>query len=384
MDPIDLSTLPPILRLPTELHLHIISFFSFEILRCYPANTANHCERKYYSYRKQLNQIDSSYYPNHVHNIHASYPVTVTDIAILDLRSTNTYFRTLIPLSHELLLDVDRSPQVPWTSIGRYRVCCVCLRLRPNYKFAYSHHLPPRLGLISSDQSRAFGARYRFCIDCGFSAYPHPHPGLPPRRQQRRLGIEPLGSTAYAPGTKVWFSPRPPFGRQGFEVWVWCMDCRLLKTSRESGETECILFCKECCQRLGCGDRCDELLSPGGGGRMRSGLRHIGYGGIMDEIEREKKRRESRLSAGAVYVARSSSLLLRRQERSACDEVEEEKEGERGDGDQEEAEWKGWFDLSNFPTLLARPAAPTKPKVVQFGTIEHQRLKNRHRRHFYD
>jgi hypothetical protein len=274
---------PPILRLPPELQLHIISFLSTKAERCNPTKVSYYGPSAAFGRRQ------------HVHDTLTSYWITITDPAVLSLRCTNVRFSVLIPLSQKLLLDIERSFHGP---AGKLLACCVCLRLRTCDKFAI-RSTPQML----NSENQKFVARHRFCIDCGFSTYPHPHPHLPPRRQQRRLGMEPLGLTTYAPGTKIKFRTMG-MRADTFHVWVWCMDCRLLKIGTEAGSLQCRLFCRTCCERLGCRS-------------LRFGIiHHVNYEGIKVEIDTETQRRHGRLKAGAIYIGRGSSFLLKNKEPS--------------------------------------------------------------------
>lgn len=142
-----------------------------------------------------------------------------------------------------------------------------------------------------------------------------------------------------------------------YDVWVWCLDCRLVKTSVGSGEARCRFFCKDCCTRLGC----RVVHRPYDGWRMVEYL-HRGYAGIEGEIEEEKQRREHRLSVGAVYVAHGKSLLLKNVEQPDL-----HKDDEENDHCKEEV-WKAWFDLEGYPTILPLPPSasdylPREPRT---------------------
>jgi hypothetical protein len=335
----DCSRSPPILRLPSELHTHVLSLLSTEALKC--------CLSGIGPSRGQ--RCHTSNFHN-ASDDHDTETVTITDPAVLSLRSTNTYFLSLIPLSQKLLLQIERHPSTStsWTSIGPLKACCVCLRLRQSSKFSISGpseltHSPSRLVV----QSLECGARYRFCRDCGLHAYPHPHPALPLRHQQRRRGKELTQLTTYQPGTKLVFPRDYRKPGWGYDVWVWCIECRLLKTSRaSSGEIGCPIFCRECCTRLGCPVVDDDATN-----RART-LRylHRGYAGIEGEIDAERQRRKHRLSVGAVFVAQGSSLLLRNVEHPVCDKGEEDEQESL-----EDPAWKNWFDLEGYATILPRP-----------------------------
>jgi hypothetical protein len=306
---------PPILRLPTELQLHIISFLSTRVRRCCPTKVGDHRPSATFDRRRQVHRVPGQVHRvlgqvhrvlGHVHDPLTSYWITITDAAILSLRCTNVRFSILIPLTHKLLLDIERSFHALHRTL---LACCVCLRLRPGEKFAI-HSATQTL----DSENQKFVAKYRFCIDCGFSTYPHPHPNLLPRRQQRRLGMEPLGMTTYAPGTKIKFRTRR-LPLHAFHVWVWCMDCRLLKIGAEAGSLQCRLFCRDCCERLGCRSLRFDVIH------------HVNYEGIKLEIDTETQRRHGRLKAGAIYIARGSSFLLKNKEYSGYKEQEEEDDG---------------------------------------------------------
>jgi len=327
---------PPILRLPSELHIHIVSFLSTEALKCCLSGTG-----------PSRGQGRSTSNFHNASDDHDTETVTITDPAVLSLRSTNTYFLSLIPPLQKLLLQIERHPSTFRTSIGPLKACCVCLRLRPSSTFSISGpseltHSPSRLVV----QSLECGARYRFCRDCGFDAYPHPHPALPPRSQQRRRGIELIELTTYMPGTKLVF-PRDCSKRGwGYDVWVWCIECRVLKTSRAaSGEVGCSIFCRECCTRLGC-----RVVNHNATGARVIQYLHRGYAGIEGEIAAEKQRREHRLGRGAVYVAQGRSLLLKNLEQPVGGEEEA-----RNDDSYEHPAWKTWFDFEGCSTILPTP-----------------------------
>jgi hypothetical protein len=110
------NTLPPLLRLATELHLAIISFLP--------------------------NLEDAT--DEH-------------DLALLQLRQTNRYFHDLVPPpTHDELLSLE-------LALFNYSVyaCKFCPYLQPRNKFA-SKMLEGKTGVNG-------GSRYkRFCADCGF------------------------------------------------------------------------------------------------------------------------------------------------------------------------------------------------------------------------
>lgn len=346
----DFSNRPPILRLPEELHIHIISFFTTEVLKCCLTKIGPYCSEGRFTWQGTVHISP---------NDHVNAAVPVTHPAILSLRSTNTYFLSLIPLSQELLLQIERHPSTPRTPIGPLRACCVCLRLRPSNEFAISAYSGPQhTGKSYVEQSFGYRARYRFCRDCGFHAYPHPHPALSPRRRQVRRGTAPVQLTTYAPGTKLLFLQDEP-NTSGYATWVWCMDCRLLKTYMRSGEADCRFFCKECCTRLGCRVGHHPYNSPARSTRRVVEFEHRGYAGIAEEVTAEKKRREHRLRVGAVYVARGRSLLLKNVEQP----YDEEQEEVGGDG--EDKAWRDWFDLEGYSTLLRTPLKRLPVGAVQ-------------------
>lgn len=328
---------PPIFRLPAELHLHIISFLTIEKLRrCrHICRTGFYCTKSWHEICCGERIVDDE------RGIR-----TITHPAILLLRATHPYFRALISLSQDLLLQIERHPSAPRSLLGVFRACCVCLRLRPMNEFALSA-LPAFQPARRSyeDQCMDQQAEKRFCRDCGFHAYPQPHPALSPRRQQRRRGDVLVQQTTYAPGTKVVFLRAAPF-LVGYDVWVWCLDCRLLKTSVGSGEAGCRFFCKDCCTRLGCRVT----------GHTRDGCRllytlHTGYAEIEGEIDEEKLRREHRLGVGAVYIAQGKSLLLKNVEQPVGDQEDEEC------GRLSNVECKAWFDFEGHPTTLPSPSS---------------------------
>jgi hypothetical protein len=330
---------PPILRLPSELHVHIVSFLTTDAPKyCLIDNGPEVLlDRRAAWYEDK--------YAKAVHNAYSNQddePIAITHASVLSLRLTNTYFLNLIPLSQDLLLRIERHPSTPWTSIGTPKACCVCLRLRPSNEFAMPD--PSHIANSHVVQSLQCGARYRFCRDCGFHAYPHPHPALSPRQQQRQRGTEPVQLTTYRPGTKLFFPRMSARSSVSFDTWVWCMDCGLLKTSTAAGEIDCPLFCAECCTRIGC----RITYHPSSGARILH-YRHRGYAGIEEEVTAEKQRREYRLSAGAVYVAQGRSLLLKNVEQPVDDQEEEDSDYP------EHLVCKEWFDLQGYATILHTP-----------------------------
>jgi hypothetical protein len=111
------DTSPPLMRLATELHLAIISFFP--------------------------NLKDAK---------------DETDITLLQLRRTNRYFRSLVlPPTHNDLLSLELIEPFKRSKYA----CRFCLRLRPKTKFA-SIKLKGKTGLGGTNREK------RFCVDCGF------------------------------------------------------------------------------------------------------------------------------------------------------------------------------------------------------------------------
>src|SRR5690242_15969670 len=180
---------PAILRLPVELQLHILTFLSFKLKKCRLTRAGNYCTPGPWDRTPVVSRRPSACQRRtHIYNASTCYRITITNPAILSLRCTNVHFSMLIPLTHELLLEVERW----YSSCGSTRLaCCVCLRLQRQRKFAV--HAETKVQDIEEEEDII--VRHRFCTDCGFSTYPHPHPVLPPRRQERRLGVEPQGLT---------------------------------------------------------------------------------------------------------------------------------------------------------------------------------------------
>lgn len=330
--------LPPLLCLPTEIQLIIVVFVSATIRPC------SLC------YDRHL----------HIYNASSKHQIPVLDPAILSLRCTNVHFSLMIPLTQNLLLGIERF--LHQSSVAPL-ACCACLRLRARYKFPTQDEYPRPSRHISAP-SREYLVRsatpwvkdcYRFCVDCGFSAYPNPHSHLRPRRERRNLGVALPEMTAYAPGTKIKFHTYA-LSTSAYHVWVWCMDCRLLKVGVEAGSLQCRLFCKQCCVRLGC-----ESQSSGD-------VKHTGYRGIQDEIKAEGERRRTRLEAGAIYVGRGSSFLLRNKVQGRRLEQEEEDQTDS----HEEAEWKHWFGNSESRSFLPQPVLSTKE--LSIGTSGNRTL----------
>lgn len=337
---------PPILRLPVELQLHIFTFLSIRCKKCCLPRADSHrrCVARERAPAAVGRGRASAILGRLTHRYSASscYRITITNPTILSLRCTNVHFSMLIPLTQKLLLEVER-----WLRFRRSKAlaCCVCLRLRVRDKFA----IHATAGVQDIDKEEDFVSRRRFCVDCGFFAYPHPHPVLLPRRQQQRLGVEPLGLTTYAPGTKIKFFRTWSIRPETFDVWVWCLDCRLLKIRAEAGSLQCKFFCKECCKRLGCED-------------LRAGnVEHVGYEGIKGEIETETRRKHTRLEAGRIYMARGNSLLLRNKKQGGDLEQGQEQGQEEEDNDgQITTEWRHWFENQGTPTILPKSLISTQ------------------------
>ncbi len=167
------NTLPPLLRLATELHLTIISFLPD---------------------LKDAKDED--------------------DLALLQLRRTNHYFRNLIlPPTHNDLLCLE-------LALVKYRIyaCKFCLRLQPMTKFT-STMLKGKTGINGQARDR------RFCADCGFDT--------------TVVGQ----SQRYCPGTRACVN--------GVD-WVWCKHCKLVKKC-EDANSVCVGLCKACYKKSGCG-----------------------------------------------------------------------------------------------------------------------------------
>jgi hypothetical protein len=333
------SKLLSILHLPKDLQIQIVARLTTEVVKCCLTKVGPYCTKGKFTGHGFIHDVPSD----------NDETITITHPSILLLRSTSIYFLSLIPLSQELLLQIERHPSTPRTLIGPLRACGVCLRLRPSNEFAIRAHSGPQQSVNSYvEQSFEWWARYRFCRDCGFHAYPDPHPALPPRRQQRRRGTVPIELTTYTPGTKLYFLPDEP-NRSGYTTWVWCMDCRILKTYTRSQPNYCNFLCKDCCARLECGVPYDPYIGP-----KVVYTEHRGYAGIADDVTAEKRRRAYRLNVGAVFVAGGRSLLLKNAEMPYVEKEEEESGGYDGNG-----EWRSWFDLEGYPTLLRIPASHT-------------------------
>ncbi|KAF1926392.1 uncharacterized protein M421DRAFT_15399, partial [Didymella exigua CBS 183.55] len=118
------------------------------------------------------------------------------DLALLQLRRTNHYFRNLIsPPTHNDLLSLE-------LALFEYSVyaCKFCLCLRPTTKFA-STMLKGKKGVNGKTRDR------RFCADCGFDT--------------TVVGQ----SQRYCPSTRA--------GVNGVD-WVWCKHCKLVKKGEEA------------------------------------------------------------------------------------------------------------------------------------------------------
>lgn len=176
------NTLPPLLRLASELHLAIISFLP--------------------------GLKDAK-------DIH--------DLALLQLRRTNRYFRSLVPPpTHDDLLSLE-------LALFKYSLyaCKFCLCLQSKTKFA-SAMLKGKTGANGTARNR------RFCAECGFDT--------------TMVGL----SQRYCPGTRACVNGSD---------WVWCKNCKFVKKWEEA-KSQCVGLCKECHDTLGCrcGLQCDRLL----------------------------------------------------------------------------------------------------------------------------
>jgi hypothetical protein len=170
------SSLPPLLRLATELHLAIISFLP------------------------DLKDTRDEH-----------------DVALLQLRRTNHYFRGLVPRpTHDDLLSLE------W-ALSKYSVyaCQFCRYLRPGNKFAAAMLKGPK-GINGASRYK------RFCADCGFDT-------TVVGKSQR-----------YCPGTRACV---------GGVDWVWCKYCKIVKKGEEA-EAMCVGLCRACYGRWGC--RCRD------------------------------------------------------------------------------------------------------------------------------
>jgi hypothetical protein len=166
------NTLPPLLRLASELHLAVISYLPD---------------------LKDAKDED--------------------DLALLQLRRTNHFFRNLVPPpTHNDLLSLE-------LALSKHLVyaCQFCLCLQPMTKFASA---------MLKGKTRVNGiARYkRFCADCGFDT--------------TVVGQ----SQRYCHGTKACVS--------GVD-WIWCKHCKLVKQSGEANSV-CVGLCKACYDSFGC------------------------------------------------------------------------------------------------------------------------------------
>jgi hypothetical protein len=182
------STLPHLLRLPSELHLTIISFLpGFE-----DANDEH-------------------------------------DLALLQLRQTNRYFRNLVPSpTHSDLLSLE-------SALFKYSAyaCKFCLCLLLKTKFASSMLKGPR-GVNGTARDR------RFCAECGFDI--------------TAVGL----SQRYCLSSRVCVN--------GVD-WVWCKHCKIIRKGEEANSA-CVGLCKECYDILSCSCKL-------GCGRIQSGDKSI-------------------------------------------------------------------------------------------------------------
>jgi hypothetical protein len=187
-----------------------------------------------------------------------------------------------------------------------------------------------------STRQGAARTKYRFCINCGFRAYP----ALSLRGDGDRTGEGPAALTLYAPGTTIMFPPdrRIAVDREKMEVWVWCLDCRELKKGETAGDLGCHLFCKECCERLVC---CREREISG---RRRPWRMHRGYGPLDNRTE--GKRLKS--LAGTLVADAGCSLLVQKQR-----EREIGNEGDREELDEQTR--KEWFEFEEVRAFLPQP-----------------------------
>lgn len=176
------NTLPPLLGLASELHLTILSFLS------------------------DLKDAKDE-----------------NDLALLQLRRTNRYFRNLVPPpTHDDLLRLE-------FVLYKYSVyaCKFCLCLRREKKFA-STMLKGKKGIGGQFRDR------RFCADCGFDT--------------TVVG----SSQRYCPNSRACVD--------GVD-WVWCRECKFVKKGEEATSV-CVGLCKECYKTLGCrcGVKCGKRL----------------------------------------------------------------------------------------------------------------------------
>lgn len=176
------DNLPPLLRLAPELHLAIISF-----LPGFKDAKDDH------------------------------------DLALLQLRRTNRYFRSLVPPpSHDDLLSLE-------LALFNYSVyaCKFCLCLQSKTKFD-SAMLKGKRGANGTARNK------RFCAECGFDT--------------TVVGL----SQRYCPGTRTCVD--------GVD-WVWCKNCKFVRKWEEA-KSQCVGLCKECYDTLGCrcGVQCGRLL----------------------------------------------------------------------------------------------------------------------------
>lgn len=176
------NTLPPFSRLASELHLAILSFLP------------------------DLKDAKDE-----------------EDLALLQLRRTNRYFRNLVPPpTHDDLLRLE-------FVLYKYKVyaCKFCLCLRPETKFAST---------MLKGKTRPYGPAEakRFCAECGFDT--------------TVFGL----SQRYCPSTRACVD--------GVD-WVWCKECRFVKKGEEA-TSACVGLCKACYRTRGCrcGVKCGKRL----------------------------------------------------------------------------------------------------------------------------
>jgi hypothetical protein len=135
------------------------------------------------------------------------------DLALLQLRRTNCYFRNLVPPpTHSDLLSLESA-----LFKGSVYACKFCLCLQSKTKFA-SAMLKGKTGANGKARDR------RFCAECGFDT--------------TVVGQ----SQRYCPGTRAYVS--------GVD-WIWCKHCKLVKKSEEA-RSVCVGLCKACCSTFGC------------------------------------------------------------------------------------------------------------------------------------
>lgn len=142
------------------------------------------------------------------------------DIALLQLRRTNRYFRSLVlPPTHNDLLALEMIEPFECSEYA----CRFCLRLRPATEFA-STMLKGKTGIGGTGRWR------RFCADCGFDT--------------TVVGQ----SQRYCPSSRVCVN--------GVD-WVWCKNCKLVRKDEEA-KSVCVGLCKACYGtfRCMCRERC--------------------------------------------------------------------------------------------------------------------------------